>query len=221
MFTIEDQQSVASEALRLIRTNLDFIATESKSKVIVVTSTVPSEGKTTIATNLAAVFGASDKKCIVLSLDMRRPMLHKVFSLTNKIGMSTVLSKSSALKEVIWEHKKINNLDIITSGPIPPNPSELMQAGKIEEIINELREEYDYIVIDSPPMGLVTDSLLLMKQADISLVVFRSEFSEKEYIKSLEEIASSYNINNVGLVLNGVKPKNMSQSFFKYSYTYK
>ncbi len=221
MFTIDDQQSVASEALRLIRTNLEFIATENKSKVIVVTSTVPSEGKTTIATNLAAVFGMGDKKCIVLSLDMRRPMLHKVFSLTNKIGMSTILSKKSALKEVIWEHKKIKNLDIITSGPIPPNPSELMQVGKIEEIINELRGEYDYIIIDSPPMGLVTDALLLMKQADISLVVFRSEFSEKEYIKSLEDMVESYNINNVGLVLNGVKQKYMSQSFFKYSYTYK
>lgn len=221
MFTIDDQQSVASEALRLIRTNLEFIATDNKSKVIVVTSTVPNEGKTTISTNLAAVFGMSDKKCIVLSLDMRRPMLHKVFSLTNKIGMSTVLSKNNTLKEVIWEHKKIKNLDIITSGPIPPNPSELMQVGKIEEIINELRRDYDYIIIDSPPMGLVTDALLLMKQADISLVVFRSEFSEKEYVKSLEEITSSYNIQNVGLVLNGVKPKNMSQSFFKYSYTYK
>lgn len=221
MFTIDDQQSVASEALRLIRTNLEFIATENKSKVIVVTSTVPSEGKTTIATNLAAVFGMSDKKCIVLSLDMRRPMLHKVFSLTNKIGMSTVLSKNSLLKEVIWEHKKIKNLDIITSGPIPPNPSELMQVGKIEEIIDELRKDYDYIIIDSPPMGMVTDALLLMKQSDISLVVFRSEFSEKEYVKSLEDIISSYNINNVGLVLNGVKPKNMSQSFFKYSYAYK
>ena len=221
MFTIDDQQSVASEALRLIRTNLEFIATENKSKVIVVTSTVPNEGKTTVATNLAAVFGMGDKKCIVLSLDMRRPMLHKVFSLTNKIGMSTVLSKKSALKEVIWEHKKIKNLDIITSGPIPPNPSELMQVGKIEELINELRKDYDYIIVDSPPMGLVTDALLLMKQADISLVVFRSEFSEKEYVKSLEDISSSYNINNVGLVLNGVKPKHMSQSFFKYSYTYK
>ncbi len=221
MFTIDDQQSVASEALRLIRTNLDFIATDNKSKVIVVTSTVPNEGKTTIATNLAAVFGMGDKKCIVLSLDMRRPMLHKVFSLTNKIGMSTVLSKKSDLKEVIWEHKKIKNLDIITSGPIPPNPSELMQAGKIEEIINELRTEYDYIIVDSPPMGLVTDALLIMKQADISLVVFRSELSEKDYVKSLEDIVSSYNINNVGLVLNGVKPKYMSQSFFKYSYTYK
>ncbi len=221
MFTIDDQQSVASEALRLIRTNLEFIATENKSKVIVVTSTVPHEGKTTISTNLAAVFGMGDKKCIVLSLDMRRPMLHKVFSLTNKIGMSTVLSKSSVLKEVIWEHKKIKNLDIITSGPIPPNPSELMQVGKIEEIIAELRKEYDYIIIDSPPMGLVTDSILLMRQADISLIVFRSEFSEKEYIKSLEDVIVSYNINNVGLVLNGVKPKNMSQSFFKYSYAYK
>jgi capsular exopolysaccharide synthesis family protein len=221
MFTIDDQQSVASEALRLIRTNLEFIATDNKSKVIVVTSTVPNEGKTTIATNLAAVFGMGDKKCIVLSLDMRRPMLHRVFSLTNKIGMSTVLSKKSELKEVIWEHKKIKNLDIITSGPIPPNPSELMQVGKIEELISELRREYDYIIIDSPPMGLVTDALLLMKQADISLVVFRSEFSEKEYIKSLEDMTSSYNIRNVGLVLNDVKPKNMSQSFFKYSYTYK
>jgi capsular exopolysaccharide synthesis family protein len=148
-------------------------------------------------------------------------MLHRVFSLTNKIGMSTVLSKKSELKEVIWEHKKIKNLDIITSGPIPPNPSELMQVGKIEELISELRSEYDYIIIDSPPMGLVTDALLLMKQADISLVVFRSEFSEKEYVKSLEEMISSYEIDNVGLVLNDVKPKNLSQSFFKYSYTYK
>ncbi len=221
MFMLDDQQSIASEALRLIRTNLEFIATENKSKVIVVTSTVPSEGKTTISTNLAAVFGIGEKKCIVLSLDMRRPMLHKVFALTNKMGMSTVLSKKSMLKEVIWEHKKIKNLDIITSGPIPPNPSELMQSGKIEEIISELREEYDYIIIDSPPMGLVTDALLLMKQADISLVVFKSEFSEKEYVKSLEEIISSYDIKNVGLVLNGVRPKNMSQSFFKYSYAYK
>ena len=189
--------------------------------MIVVSSTVPGEGKTTIATNLAAVFGMSDKKTIVLSLDMRRPMLHRVFGLTNKIGMSTVLSKNNTLKEVIWEHKKIKNLDIITSGPIPPNPSELMQSGKIDEIIDELRKEYDYIIIDAPPMGMVTDALLLMKLADISLIVFRSEYSEKEYIKSLEDMVRSYHIQNVGIVLNSVKPKNMSQSFFKYSYTYK
>ncbi len=221
MFTIEDQQSVASEALRLIRTNLEFIPTENKSKVVVVSSTVPGEGKTTIATNLAAVFGMSDKKTIVLSLDMRRPMLHRVFGLTNKIGMSTVLSKNNSLKEVIWEHKKIKNLDIITSGPIPPNPSELMQSGKVDKIIEELRKEYDYIIIDAPPMGIVTDALLLMKLSDIALIVFRSEYSEKEYLKSLEDMVQSYQIKNVGIVLNSVKPKNMTQSFFKYSYTYK
>ncbi len=220
MFVLEDQQSIATEALRLIRTNLEFIGDSKKSKVIVVSSTVPGEGKTTVATNLSAVFGMGDKKCIVLSLDMRRPMLHHVFSLTNKVGMSTVLSKNSELKEVIWEHKKIKNLDIITSGPIPPNPSELLQSGKIEQIIDELRESYDYIIIDAPPMGSVTDALILMKSADISLVVFRSEFSEKEYVHSLEEMIDSYKLSNVGLVLNDVKPKNMSQSFFKYSYTY-
>jgi len=221
MFILEDQQSVASEALRLIRTNLEFISTDKKGKVIVVSSTVPGEGKTTTATNLAGVFGMSDKKCIVISLDMRRPMLHRVFALTNKVGMSTVLSKNSELKDVIWEHKKIENLDIITSGPIPPNPSELMQSGKLSDLIDELREAYDYIIIDAPPMGAITDAILLMKIADISLVVFRSEFSEKEFVKSLEDVVSSYKIDNVGLVLNDVKPKNMSQSFFKYSYTYK
>jgi capsular exopolysaccharide synthesis family protein len=221
MFILEDQQSVASEAMRLIRTNLEFIATDNKSKVIVVSSTVPGEGKTTTATNLASVFGMGEKKCIVISLDMRRPMLHRVFALTNKVGMSTVLSKNSELKEVIWEHKKIKNLDIITSGPIPPNPSELMQSGKLNEIIESLRDSYDYIIIDAPPMGALTDSILLMKLADISLVVFRSEFSEKEYVKSLEDMIESYGINNIGLILNDVKPKNLSQSFFKYSYTYK
>ncbi len=221
MFILEDQQSVASEALRLIRTNLEFISTDKKGKVIVVSSTVPGEGKTTTATNLAGVFGMSDKKCIVISLDMRRPMLHRVFALTNKVGMSTVLSKNSELKDVIWEHKKIDNLDIITSGPIPPNPSELMQSGKLDKLIEELRETYDYIIVDSPPMGSITDAIILMKLADISLIVFRSEFSEKEFVKSLEDVISSYNIENVGLVLNDVKPKNMSQSFFKYSYTYK
>ncbi len=221
MFVLEDQQSVASEALRLIRTNLEFISTEKKGKVIVVSSTIPGEGKTTTATNLAGVFGMSDKKCLVISLDMRRPMLHRVFALTNKVGMSTVLSKNSELKDVIWEHKKIKNLDIITSGPIPPNPSELMQSGKLDNLIEELRESYDYIIIDAPPMGAITDAILLMKIADISLVVFRSEFSEKEFVKSLEDVIASYKIENVGLVLNDVKPKNMSQSFFKYSYTYK
>ncbi len=221
IFVIEDQQSIASEAMRLIRTNLEFISTQNKGKVIVVSSTVPSEGKTTTSTNLASVFGMSDKKTIVISLDMRRPMLHKVFALTNKVGMSTVLSNNSELNEVVWEHKKIKNLDIITSGPIPPNPSELIQSGDLSNIMDKLRESYDYIIIDAPPMGSLTDAILLMKLADISLIVFKSEFSEKEFIESLEDMIESYNLENVGIILNSVKEKNMSQSFFKYSYTYK
>jgi len=112
-------------------------------------------------------------------------------------------------------------LDIITSGPIPPNPSELIQSDNLKRVIDELRKSYDTIIIDAPPMGALTDSILLMKLADISLVVFRSEFSEKEFIKSLEDMVKTYSLNNVGIVLNDVKPKNLSQSFFKYSYTYK
>ena len=221
IFVLDDNQSIASEALRLMRTNLEFTPTGNKGKVVLVTSTVPGEGKTTTATNLAAVFGMSEKKCIVLSLDMRRPMLHKVFALTNKIGMSTVLSDKNELREVIWEHKKIKNLDIITSGPIPPNPSELIQSDKVSEIISALRDEYDYIIIDSPPVGAISDTLILMKMVDISLIVFRSEVSEKEYARSIDEMVKTYDLKNVGLVLNAVKPNNISQGFFKYSYTYK
>ncbi len=220
LFVLSDPQSLASEAMRTVRTNLDFIATENndKSKVVVITSTVPGEGKTTIAANLAAVLGNSEKRTIILSLDLRRPKLHSIFGISNKSGMSTILAGKDDLKEVIWEHQQIKNLDIVPSGPIPPNPSDLIESRKMEEIFETLRKDYDYIIIDSPPMASVTDAILLMKNADASLIVFRSEYSEKEYVKNLNETVEMYHLKHIGLILNGVKPNNMPESFSKYNY---
>ena len=220
LFVLDDPQSLASEAIRTIRTNLDFIAMpkSKRSKIIVLTSTVPSEGKTTIAANLAAVLGNSEKRTIVLSLDLRKPKLHSLFNLNNKVGMSTILAGKDELKDAIWEHQHIKNLDIITSGPIPPNPSDLIESEKMQEIFDELRKSYDYIIIDSPPVGSVTDAILLMKNSDISLAVFMSEYSEKEYVKNLNEMVQMYGLKHIGLILNGVKLKNMPESFSKYNY---
>ena len=220
LFVLEDPQSLASEAIRTIRTNLDFIALpkSEKSKIVVLTSTVPSEGKTTIAANLAAILGNSEKRTIVLSLDLRRPKLHSLFNLSNKVGMSTVLAGKDELKDAIWEHQQIKNLDIVTSGPIPPNPSDLIESDRMQDIFEELRKSYDYIIVDSPPVGSVTDAILLMKNADISLAVFMSEYSEKEYVKNLNEMVQMYGLKHIGLILNGVKLKNMPESFSKYNY---
>ena len=220
LFVLEDPQSLASESIRTIRTNLDFVGAskDERSKVVVVTSVVPGEGKTTIAANLAAVLGNSEKKTIILSLDLRRPRLHRIFNLANKGGMSTVLAGKDDLKDVIWEHQTIKNLDIITSGPIPPNPSDLIDSSIMQEVFDTLRREYDYIIIDSPPVSSVTDAILLMKNANVSLSVFMSEYSEKDYVKSLNEMVEMYGLKHIGIVLNGVKPKYLPESFSKYNY---
>ncbi len=220
LFVLDDPQSLASEAIRTIRTNLDFVGAsrEDKSKIVVVTSVVPGEGKTTIAANLAAVLGNSEKKTIILSLDLRRPKIHKIFNLTNKAGMSTVLAGKDELKDVIWEHQTIKNLDIVTSGPIPPNPSDLIDSSIMQEIFDNLRKDYDYIIIDSPPISSVTDAILLMKNADVSLSVFMSEYSEKEYVRNLNETVEMYGLKHIGIVLNGVRAKYLPESFSKYNY---
>ncbi len=220
LFVLEDPQSLASESIRTIRTNLDFVGAsrKDKSKVVVVTSVVPGEGKTTIAANLAATLGNSEKKTIILSLDLRRPKLHRIFNLSNKSGMSTVLAGKDDLKDVIWEHQTIKNLDIVTSGPIPPNPSDLIDSSIMQEVFEILRRDYDYIIIDSPPVSSVTDAIILMKNADVSLSVFMSEYSEKDYVKNLNEMVEMYGLKHIGIVLNGVKAKYLPESFSKYNY---
>ncbi len=206
-YVLENPNLPASEALRTIRTNIEFTPTEHESKIIVVTSTVPNEGKTVVTANLATILGMGEKKCIVVSCDLRRPELHLKFSLPNSVGLSNVLVGKAKLEEVIWEHEELTNFDIITSGFIPPNPYELLDSKKMKEVIETLRKNYDYIVLDTPPIDLVSDALLLMRYADITLFVCKSEYSERRFIEKINYIVKKYKIKNPGIILNAVKEK--------------
>jgi capsular exopolysaccharide synthesis family protein len=191
------------ESFRVLRTNLEFIPIGKKYQTIVVTSSVSGEGKTTITTNLGIILGKGDKKVIILDLDLRRAQLSHHFGLSNRIGLSTHLSGKHTLDEVIQRTDE-KGLSIIAAGPTPPNPSELIMSAKAEELVEKLRKIYDYIIFDTPPAGLVTDAMILMNKADVSLMVVKANYSKKDFIKGLNRMIGDFNIKHVGIVVNGV-----------------
>ncbi len=219
-YVLDAPNSSAGEAFRVIQNNLEYSASSKKSKVILITSSVPNEGKTTVSANLAAILGMGDKRSIILSLDLRRPELHHKFLLSNKLGMSDVLSGKASLKDVIWENENYSNINIITSGAIPPNPAELLSSKTMSDVIAKLKESYDYIVLDTPPFEYVSDSISLIKYADITLFVVKSEFSDLRYIDEINRLTKKVAIQNAGIVLNSVKSKYFVDKKFDYKYIY-
>jgi tyrosine-protein kinase Etk/Wzc len=196
--------NVFLEAFRSIRTNLQFLPQNEKSRVISITSSVSGEGKTTIASKLAEIIAQSDKRVIVLDMDLRKASIHKEFDLANNIGMSNYLTHQNSLEEVI---KKTNskNVDVITTGVLPPNPSELILTNAMKKLLEELKESYDYIIMDTPPVGLVTDALILMNYSDITFTVVRANYTRKEFIRNLDRLSKEHSHNHVGMILNGVE----------------
>jgi len=219
-YVLEDSTSTASEAFRAIKTNLDYVISPNGAKVILVTSSVPNEGKTVVAANLASVIGMSEKRVVILSLDLRRPEMHHKFGLTNKIGMSDVLSEKVSLKEVIWEHELYPNLNIITSGRIPPNPAELLSSSRMKKVVESLKKKYDYIILDTPPINYVADAVALFKYADINLFVVKSDFTEQKHMQELNTLIEKIGLENSGIILNSVKKKHNKLEQFDYKYLY-
>jgi capsular exopolysaccharide synthesis family protein len=156
------------------------------------------------------------KKTIILNLDMRKPTLHEKFGLPNKQGMSTLLSGSTNLDQVI-QKTEYENLDIITSGPVPPNPSELIQGELMEKILGKLKEIYDVIILDTPPVGLVVDAKTLMHHVDTSIYVMRAGYSKKGFLRSIKEISSIKEIQGLSILLNDVK---QGKDGYGYGYGY-
>ncbi len=197
-------KNIFLESFRSIRTNLQFLPQTESSRVITVTSSVSGEGKTTIAAKMAEVIGQTNKKVIVLDIDMRKASVHKEFDVDNILGLSNYLTGQKSLNEVIANTEN-EYVDLITTGPLPPNPSELILTDQMKELIDKLKEEYDYIIIDTPPVGLVTDALILMNYADISFVLVRANYTRKEFIKNLDRLAREHSHNHIGMILNGVE----------------
>ena len=224
LFVLDDLLSPNVEALRQIRANLELTIKKDNSRVVLATSRVSNEGKSTFISNLAVMIALSGKKVIILGLDLRIPQLHLKFDLDNKKGMSDLLANNVNIEDVIKRVKIKENqsehfIDVITSGTIPPNPSELISNGSVDNIIEKLRQKYDYILIDSTPTALVPDTHSLFNKVDTTLFVFKSEYSKKEFVKQTNELISKYDLKSTGYVLTSVKKKYYEQIKYDKNYT--
>lgn len=198
-------RSSAAEAVRIVRTNLDFILSEKgedECKVIFVTSTISGEGKTFVSANLAATFSLSDKKVLLMGLDLRNPKIYEYVDV-NPLGVSNyITTNNKSIEEFIEPVKGYKNFDVLSSGSIPPNPTEILMSKKIKELFDVLKKQYDYIIVDTAPVSLVTDTLLVSKFADASIYVVRANKIDKEMLRIPNELYKENKLNKLTIVLN-------------------
>jgi capsular exopolysaccharide synthesis family protein len=199
-------KSIIREAYRTLRTNIQFSGIDKTLKSIVITSSIAEEGKTTIAINLAYSISQSDKKVILIDCDLRKPKIHKVLDLPNLYGLTTVLVESIDFKMFI-ESINEDKLDILTSGPIPPNPSELLGSKRMQIFLEKVKEDYDMVILDSPPAGLVTDAAILSTIVDGTILVCAAGKTEIDAIKATKAALDKVNANIIGVVMNKVPIK--------------
>lgn len=218
-----DPRSPISEIFRTLRTNIQFMNQSKSSHALLITSTNASEGKSWVTSNLAVAISQMGKKVIILDGDMRKGRLHNVFRLAQKPGLSNYLSGVydnesgvvlTGLEDYI-QHTEIPNLDVMASGNIPPNPSELLVLSQMGELIADLKENYDYIIIDGTPCSLVTDSLILSRIVDSVIIVASCKETKK---KDLQRVAE--NIKNVGGKIVGIILNKVPMSSKRYEKTY-
>lgn len=218
----EKPKSVLSESFRAIRSSLQFLYKKQNlqgSKTLMITSTVSGEGKTFCSINIATVFALSEKKTVIVGLDLRKPKIFDDFKLTNQIGVVNYLIGQKTLEEVT-NNTQIPYLDVITSGPIPPNPSELIMGDSLKEMIEELKAKYDYIILDTPPLGLVTDALGLSNYADVTIYVMRQNVTKKNMTALLNNALKRGELSNVSIVLNGFENKAKYGASYGYGHGY-
>jgi capsular exopolysaccharide synthesis family protein len=213
-------KSATSEALRSIRTNMQFMGLKGDNSTISVTSTVGSEGKTFVASNLAYIIALSGQKVVVVDMDLRKPKVHHVFGLDNPVeGVSTHLIGEFSLESCIRTSVS-DRLHIITSGPVPPNPSELIMSKAFDKMLAQLKENYDVIILDTPPVGLVTDGVLVMEKADIPLYILRADYSKRNFVDNLNKLHRSGKFPQLAAVLNGLERGRGGYGYNKYGYGY-
>ncbi len=213
ILVLSQPKSVFAESVRSVRTNLSFLAAEKDQKVICVTSEVAGEGKSFVAVNLASTLSLIDKKIILIAADLRRSKLHKTFHVPNDIGLSNFLANQNTIEEIIIPTNQ-SNLDFIPSGPVPPNPSELLHTDRMTFLIDVLKRTYDIIMIDTAPVGLVSDSIPLIRASDINVFVIRSGKSKFYAATIPQRISAEYNLNNSVIVLNAFEEDLLHSRFY-------
>ncbi|GAB6168215.1 CpsD/CapB family tyrosine-protein kinase [Clostridium carnis] len=197
----KEPKSVVSERFKTLRTNLQYSSLDKEYKIIVITSSNPGEGKTTISANLALSLAEGEKKVALIDCDLRKPSVHRVFKISNRTGLSDVLIGQENFSTASKVYKE--NMTILTAGNIPPNPAEVLASEKMAKLLVWLKTEFDYVILDTPPIQVVTDSQILSTKADGTILVVRAEKTKKDELKNSIGLLKKVNANIIGTVLNG------------------
>ncbi|WP_088067467.1 CpsD/CapB family tyrosine-protein kinase [Gottfriedia luciferensis] len=214
LITLTNPKSPFAEQYRTVRTNIQFSAIDTTLKTLLVTSSEPSEGKTTTIANLAVTYAQQGKKVLLVDADLRKPQIHVVFKLENFKGLSSVIVQGKSLSDVT-QSSKVDNLSILTSGPIPPNPSELLSSVKMKNLVAQMTEEYDVVLFDAPPVLAVTDAQIVSQICDGTILVVRSGYTAKEKVKKSKELLTLVNAKILGTILNRAE-QNKDNYYYYY-----
>lgn len=199
--TYTNPKSVVSEQFRTIRTNINFSMPDHDLKTLLFTSATPGEGKSTSSANTAVVFAQAGKKVLLIDADMRKPTTHYTFSKMNATGLSNLLTRQWEIEDVV-QQTDVEGLDLITSGPIPPNPAELLGSKTMDALLEKLKETYDLLIFDAPPILSVTDAQILSNKVEGTILVLNTGTTEKENILKAKEALVSSQANILGVILN-------------------
>jgi capsular exopolysaccharide synthesis family protein len=206
LITISEPASAGSEGYRNLRAGLLYGQVDTPPKVVAVSSPGPKEGKTEICANLGVVLAQADKSTLIIDCDLRKPEMHKAFGLDNIHGMVNILAGEYPLSQV-WQ-EPLPELKVLTAGPLPPNPTELLSSSRFAELIHHVREAFDYVLVDTPPIGSVSDPLILANQVDGVLLVVDFQKTRKWSVSKSKRSLNAVRANLLGTVVNGVKDGN-------------
>jgi capsular exopolysaccharide synthesis family protein len=214
LITLNDPTSSAAEAFRTLRTNLEFSSLDNPVKTLVVTSAGPGEGKSTTLANLAITTAQTEKKVYLVDCDLRRPSLHRLFGVANDVGLTSMIRDEALRDAPPLQETQVPGLWLLPSGPLPPNPSELLGSKRMEEVIAKLKEQADIILFDAPPSTVVTDAAVLASKVDGVLLVFSAGRTKRDHAQKAKALMEKVNARLVGVVLNNVRADSNLQSYY-------
>ncbi|WP_251034432.1 CpsD/CapB family tyrosine-protein kinase [Priestia megaterium] len=204
LISLTNPKSSIAEQFRTVRTSIEFSSVDTDLRSVVVTSPSPGEGKSTITANLAVVFAQQGKRVLLIDSDLRKPTVHYTFHIENHIGLTNILTRQATLEKAVKTTRQ-ENLWVLTSGPIPPNPSELLGSKGMNTLLEKAKNEYDFIILDSPPVLAVTDAQVLSNLTDGTVLVINSENTKTDSAKKAKELLESAKAKILGVVLNNKK----------------
>lgn len=214
----DDPKAVSSEAFRTLRTNLQFASPDAKLETILITSSVPAEGKSTVCSNLAVSIVQTGKRVILVDCDLRKPTVHKTFGLNNAVGLTSVLTGQVAVEDAL-QKTHCEGLSVLTAGPLPPNPTELLQSNVMQEVLKKLKLMGDQVLLDAPPVLPVADSMILSTYVDGVVLVIASRQVPREIALRAKELLQNTNARLLGVVLNQVRYSSDGEQYYYNYYT--